>query len=260
MAASILLTNDDGIHSPGIEAMLAALSPAFDVYVVAPLSERSGAGCSITLHNDLESVPHDNPGAVKAWGVSGTPADSVKLAVSELLPSPVDLVVSGINRGQNVGVSVFYSGTVAAAIEAAVLGIPSVAVSLELGDSMPYDVAARSSLPLIEAVLNKPLAPGQLVNINVPNLPAERVGPPRLSLHGRSGFREFYRASSDEAAAAGASRWRIDGEFVLDDDGEKSDAAMIAAGYVSVTPMEIDLTAPGVSGENNGWEFLVDAL
>ena len=193
MGPTILLTNDDGIRAPGLLAMLEALSEWAKVYVVAPDSERSGVGCAVTLTRDLESVPADKPPAAAAWAISGTPADSVKLGVAELLPERADMVVSGINRGPNVGVNVFYSGTVAAAIEAAVLGLPSVAVSLDYAPVMPFELAAERVTPVVRAVLEKGLGRGYLVNVNVPNVPAGEMGPAVLTRHGRAGFREFYR-------------------------------------------------------------------
>ena len=259
MGATVLLTNDDGIDSPGISAMLGSLAGWSTVYVVAPDSERSGAGCSVTLKSEIESVPVARPPAASAWAITGTPVDAVKLAVAELVPEQIDLVVSGINSGPNVGVNVFYSGTVAAAIEAAVLGLPSVAVSLDFGAEMQYEAAASRASPLIRAALAGGLTRGCLVNINLPGGPADKAGPPMLTSHGRAGFREFYRPGGKAARSAdGARRWRVEGEYVLGSDGAEMDAVALARGRISVTPMEIDLTAGSLLAGRGEWEFLLD--
>jgi len=259
VGTSILLTNDDGIGSPGLAAMLLSLAEWATVYVIAPDSERSGSGCSVTLHDDLESVPAQLPAAEAAWAVSGTPADAVKLGVAELVKDKVDLVVAGINHGPNVGVNVFYSGTVAAAIEAAALGLPAVAVSLEIAEQMDFDAAAALAGPLVRATAASGLDRGFLVNINVPNRPRDQIGPPTLTRHGRAGYEEFYRpAGGGESSAPGARRWRIDGEFSLGTDASENDAAALAQGRISVTPMEIDLTAGSFLADQHGWEFLLD--
>ena len=259
MSTNILLTNDDGISSPGLAAMLRSLAEWATVYVVAPDAERSGAGCSITLNDDLESVPAELPAAEAAWAVSGTPADAVKLGVTELVKGKVDFVVSGINHGPNVGVNVFYSGTVAAAIEAAALGLPAAAVSLEKAERMDFDAAAGLAGPLIRATAASGLDRGFLVNINVPNRPRDQIGPPALTRHGRAGYEEFYRpAGEHDAAEHGARKWRIDGEFSLGTDSGENDAVALAEGRISVTPMEIDLTAGSFLADQHAWEFLLD--
>ena len=169
------------------------------------------------------------------------------------------MVVSGINRGPNVGVNVFYSGTVAAAIEAAVLGLPSVAVSLDYAPVMPFELAAERVTPVVRAVLEKGLGRGYLVNVNVPNVPAGEMGPAVLTRHGRAGFREFYRPGEEAGSRApGARRWRIDGEYSTGKGTAESDAVALAEGFVSVTPMEIDLTAKSFITGAGEWEFLRD--
>jgi len=257
---SILLTNDDGISSPGLAAMLDALATWAAVYVIAPASERSGAGCSVTLSEELESVPVHVPPAEAAWAISGTPADAVKLGVSELVRDKIDLVVSGINDGPNVGVNVFYSGTVAAAIEASALGLPGVAVSLDRADRMDFALAAELATPLIRATSAKGLGRGSLININIPSRPRAEIGSPALTRHGRAGFNEFYRpvGETDEPSSPGARRWRIDGEFSPGSEADGNDAVVLAEGRISVTPMEIDLTAGSFLTGQDGWEFLLD--
>ncbi len=173
----ILLTNDDGVFAPGLRALRKELKRLGEVTVVAPAMEQSGVGHSITLLEPLvvKSVDDDD-GTNLGFMVEGSPADSVKLAVLELLDRPPDLIVSGINAGSNAGINVLYSGTVAAAIEGAFFKITSVAVSLETSEHYDYPHAARNAAKVIERILaNKP-EPGSLFNVN---LPAHSRGEPK---------------------------------------------------------------------------------
>jgi 5'-nucleotidase len=186
--------------------------------------------------------PAKLPGCQLALAVDGTPADSVKLALAELWPGWADLVVSGINRGPNVGVNVFYSGTVGAAAEAAVLGVSAAAVSMDVSERFDFQAAAGHARPVLERLADlTPFPPGTFFNVN---LPASGVRPRgvRLTRHGRSGFRERYRQAG-EVEADGARRWEIRGDFLVEDPDQNYDAAALAAGWISVTPMFLDLTA-----------------
>src|SRR3954468_6224505 len=170
----ILLTNDDGIFAPGIVAMYRELTKLGEVHVIAPETVQSAAGHGITISAPLLTNQMTVEDTFTGIAVDGRPADCVKLAIAKLLPRAPDLVVSGMNSGTNVGINVIYSGTVAAAIEAAFLGLPSIAVSLLLKNPIPVDYAraaifARES---IEQVLKAGLAKGQVANINIPALRA----------------------------------------------------------------------------------------
>ena len=167
----ILLTNDDGIYAPGLAALEHQLRKMGDVTVVAPLTEQSGVGSLHYLPHAVDgsrSFRHTS-GERRGWAVEGSPADCVKLAVSELCPRRPELVVSGINSGLNAGINVLYSGTVAAAIEGAFFGITSVAVSLEYDDAARYDLAAVQAAAIVEQILNQEDSANHLYNINIPS-------------------------------------------------------------------------------------------
>src|SRR3954451_4856676 len=170
----ILLTNDDGIHAPGIVAMYRELVKLGEVHVVAPETVQSATGHGITISAPLLTNRITVENAFTGIAVDGRPADCVKLAVAKLLPRAPDLVVSGMNHGTSVGINVIYSGTVAAAIEAAFLGLPSVAVSLLLKNTIPVDYARAAVLAreTIELVLKSGLKSGQIANVNIPALQA----------------------------------------------------------------------------------------
>jgi 5'-nucleotidase len=164
----ILLTNDDGIFAPGLAAVYKQLINLGDVTVVAPAESRSGASHSITYKVPLVCNKVDINGLFNGFSVKGSPADCVKLAVMQLCDRPIDLLVAGINNGANAGINVYYSGTVAAAMEAAFLKIPSVAMSLASEENMDYDTAAKYCLQILKKML--PLESGEVININVPLL------------------------------------------------------------------------------------------
>lgn len=224
----LLLTNDDGIFAPGLRALAAALrrTGAYELSVVAPESEKSGVGHALTLREPLHAWPVDGadffhgedlevPAGFRCFAVAGTPADCVKLALTQLLrDKPPALVLSGINGGLNVGINVFYSGTVAAAREAVFCGVPGAALSVEAppdGESWGYAAAAELLLPLLAEPALRHLSAGVAVNLNVPHpLAGTRGARPvrgmKITRHGRSGFKEFYTEQEPTAAeAAGAS-------------------------------------------------------
>jgi 5'-nucleotidase len=171
----ILLTNDDGIYADGLWALYDAIHSRHNVVVVAPDRERSAVGHGITLQHPIRAAQITVPGGSKGWSVSGTPADCVKLAIGELLETRPDLVISGINPGANVGVNLNYSGTVAAAREAALYGIAAMAVSVQVHDRPVYDLATRCVARLVPLLSANGLAPGIFLNINVPAAPPDKT-------------------------------------------------------------------------------------
>jgi 5'-nucleotidase len=170
----ILISNDDGIQSPGIHALIGALSGLGELWVVAPDREQSAVGHAITLSSPIRLFPWTVPGVEHAFAIDGTPADCVKLAFTALMPERPDLVVSGINRGENTGISVIYSGTVSAATEGTINGVPSIAVSLDSFNATDFEFAASVARLISRKVLDNGLPDGTLLNINVPNLPKEK--------------------------------------------------------------------------------------
>ena len=232
----ILLTNDDGIFAPGLAAMYKQLCRLGEVLVVAPTDSQSGASHSITFFEPLGCTKVEIEGLFTGFGVHGSPADCVKLAVMQLHEAPFDLVVAGINNGANVGINVYYSGTVAAAMEAAFLGIPSVALSLVSEREMDFDAAAKHGLAVIEQLA--PLYEGDVININIPRLSRGEPKEPRVVPQATSGFDEYYipQQSPDRETvfqlAGGAFR----------PEPMPTDTTTLSEGHITITPLRADMT------------------
>lgn len=234
----ILLTNDDGIFAPGLAALHKQLTRLGQVTVAAPSDVRSGAGHSITL-DEITCEFVDIMGKFAGYSIEGSPADCVKLALNELLKpnEKIDLVVSGMNHGANVGINVFYSGTVAGAIEGAFYALPAVAVSAALDDPFDADRAAEYALGVIEQL--KDLPHGKIANINIPQL---SKGPPKgvqVVPQSTCGFEEFYDCRHNGSQAT----YRLSGGAHRDDrNGYSTDTIALEAGYITVTALRSDLT------------------
>jgi 5'-nucleotidase len=237
----ILLTNDDGIRAPGISAALKVLRRIGDVVVVAPNEVQSATGHGITLHRPLMTYAVRVDEQTIGTAVEGRPADCVKLAINHILPRKPDLVVSGINAGANVGINVIYSGTVAAAIEAAFDGLPAIALSLLLDRGIPdFDHAADICLESIQAVLKVGVPPRQVVTINVPALRApEKPKGIKVVRQCTRSWQDQYERRCDPRG--NASYWNTL-EFTLQGSEGDTDVAALRDGYVTVTPLMFDLT------------------
>lgn len=233
----ILLTNDDGIFAEGLCALYRTLSLDHEVIVVAPEAERSAVGHAITLSDPLR-VKIIRQGK-KFWGyaVNGTPADCVKIAFYELV-GPVDLVVSGINRGANIGINVLYSGTVSAATEAAILGMPSLAVSLAAYENEDYCLAAYFTFILIENIFNWPLPSPFCLNINIPHLPLHHIKGVKFTRQGTRKLKERFEKRVDPHG--NIYYWQCGEEFLEEDPS--TDVMAIKQGFISITPLHHDLT------------------
>lgn len=236
----ILLTNDDGIFAKGIEALYLVLAEEHDVTVVAPETEQSAVGHAITWLNPLRVHTANRNGGFFGYALTGTPADCVKIAVNELLPERPQLVVSGINRGANVGVNVIYSGTVSAATEAALLGIPSIAVSIDSFEPADFSPAALFIPKLVALVAKEGLPPGISLNVNVPSMPADRMRGVRFTHQGRMKSLEKYDRRTDPRNHT--YYWLCNSEIESDDHPD-ADSSALAAGYISITPIHHDLTS-----------------
>lgn len=238
----ILLTNDDGIMAPGIVALYRELVQLGEVHVMAPETVQSATGHGITITAPLLTSRVTVENAFTGIAVDGRPADCVKLAVSQLLPRTPDLVVSGMNSGANVGINVIYSGTVAAAVEAAFLGLPSIAVSLHLKNEVPTDYAWASTcaLPAIRAVLEAGLGAGEVVNVNIPALPAGEA--PRGMKVVRQCTRAFIDAYERRADPRGREYFWNSSVFSLGETEDDTDVAALRDKYISITPLQFDLT------------------
>ena len=253
----ILLTNDDGIMAPGILAMRRALAEMGDVTVVAPTTPQSAIGHAITLTVPIRIHRVTLGDGAVGYGVEGRPADCVKLAVLELMPERPELVVSGVNLGANVGINVLYSGTVAAAVEAAFYGIPAVAASVADADAVDFDGAARLVRGLVRQFLAKRGEQATLLNIHVPDLSRGLPRGVRVVPQSLKGWREAWERRDDPR---GRSYYWLIGDVETEDAGITSDVAALADGYVTVTPLKFDLTDHGRLDEVRGWDFSLDGV
>jgi 5'-nucleotidase len=241
----ILVSNDDGIHSPGIAALATALEAIGEVWVVAPDRERSAVGHALTLHRPLTA---DQMGP-RRYAVNGTPSDCVNLALLGLLPVRPRIVVAGVNAGSNLGDDVTYSGTVSAALESVLLGVPGLAVSLvQPTTPASYRPAARAAAQLTQLLLRDPNRPVTLLNVNVP------PGQPRGVRVTRLGRRLYSEKVVERQDPRGRRYFWIGVGPPAWESGEDTDHAAVHAGYVSVTPLMLDLTDyPGLRALK-GWE------
>ena len=233
---TILLTNDDGVNSPGLEALSREMGSLGDVFVVAPEREKSASSHSLTLNSLLKVRRIDD----RTLSVDGTPTDCVLLAVHAVLGRRPDLLISGINRGPNLGDDVTYSGTVGAALEGALLSIPSVAMSLA-GESNCHLATAASFCRLLVSHLSETgLPPGVLLNVNVPDLPREETRGVEIT---RLGRRTYADVVCEESDAEGKSCFLIRKSPPRWEDREPgSDFRAVEAGRISITPLQIDMT------------------
>lgn len=251
----ILLCNDDGVHAPGIHSLATALDGLGKLSVVAPTTEQSAVGHAITVRDPVRAheVEFEVPsGPIPAWGVTGTPADSVKLACHELLDAPPTLVVSGINQGPNTAVNVLYSGTVSAATEASILGLDAIAISLCDWSNPEFEGAGRWARRIVTGVLEQGLPRGVLLNVNVPALPPEDIEGVALTRQARSRWEEGFEERTDPADRP---YYWLAGTFVNLDDGSETDLSAIDQGYVSVTPIQHDMTAYDAFDTLRDWDW-----
>jgi 5'-nucleotidase len=237
----ILICNDDGIHAPGISVLYSAVQEFGELHVIAPDVERSAAGHAITLADPIKSTPVEKNGIFFGYAIGGTPADCIKLAVCAVLKdTPPDLVLSGINLGSNTGISVIYSGTVSAATEGVVLGIPGIAFSLCTYTKPEWEMAGRIARELTQKIIENPMPPNVLLNVNLPNLPYEQLKGIKVTRMGRSRFIEKFYKRLDPR---GRTYYWLDGALEVHDDGDDIDIHAVRDGYVSITPIHLDLTA-----------------
>ncbi|MBP8868413.1 MAG: 5'/3'-nucleotidase SurE [Propionivibrio sp.] len=231
----ILLSNDDGYFSPGIECLARFLSEVAEITVVAPERDRSGASNSLTLDRPLSFRRSANG----FYYVNGTPTDCVHLAVTGVLDELPDMVVSGINQGANMGDDTLYSGTVAAATEGFLLGVPSIAVSLCSKEGRHYETAGRVALEMVQMLREKNVAKPLLLNVNVPDVPYEEL---RGKVATRLGKRHKAEAVVSLVSPRNEKMYWIGAAGAAQDAGESTDFYAVSQNQVSVTPLQIDLT------------------
>jgi 5'-nucleotidase len=242
----ILLSNDDGYQAPGLQALADALSTIADIVVVAPDQDRSGASNSLTLVNPLRARTMEN-GFIR---VDGTPTDCVHLAITGLLDEDPDLVVSGINAGPNMGDDVLYSGTVAAATEGRFLGLPAIAVSMNSHQPEHIETGARVALELVRRLTRDPLTENVILNVNVPDLPYAALQGIRST---RLGHRHKAEPVVKTTDPRGQTIYWVGPAGAEQDAGPGTDFHAVREGFVSVTPLQVDLTRHSALGILEAW-------
>ncbi len=236
----ILLTNDDGIHAPGLFALYEALKSDHEVYIVAPESEMSAVGHAITLTSPIMVQDVRKNGTFFGHAVKGTPADCVKIAVQELLDSPPDIVLSGINMGANVGVNILYSGTVSAATEGAFLGIRSAAISLATLRNPDFRFAASFSKEIIRFMMESDLKDVKALNLNLLSLPLEKIAGVCLARQGTSRFEERFERRNDPR---GNVYYWLMGEKFIENGNPDNDSVALRQNKMTITRIHYDLTS-----------------
>ena len=251
----ILVTNDDGITAPGIRALIEVMKQLGDVVVVAPDSPQSGMGHAITISNTLfcdpvrlkENLKH------KEFSCSGTPADCVKIATQEILHRKPDLCVSGINHGSNSSINVIYSGTMSAAVEAGIEGIPAIGFSLlDYSLTADFEPTKKFVKKITKAVLKNGLPKGVVLNVNLPKLSEAEIKGIKVCRQATARWEEEFDKRTNPQ---GRDYYWLTGKFVNEDEGQDSDEYALSQGYVSVVPVQFDLTAHQFLRDLKSWEL-----
>jgi len=248
----ILLTNDDGIFAPGLAALEQELQKLGEVMVVAPATEQSGVSHSITFLSPLICKEVYQDDRLRGWAVEGSPADCVKIGVFEFCSRRPDLVVSGINGGLNAGINVLYSGTVAAAIEGAFFGITSVAVSLEFDEHAQVDKAAQMACRVIEQILTRKGSGPQLYNLNIPTAAVGQPGTVRVVPMGVVRYGEHFIKRIDPK---GRTYYWATSDPPPQPGDHESDLTALEKGFVTLTPLQFDMTKQTVLHEMENWNL-----
>ncbi|WP_028376446.1 5'/3'-nucleotidase SurE [Leeuwenhoekiella sp. MAR_2009_132] len=251
----ILITNDDGITAPGIRKLISIMQEIGDVVVVAPDSPQSGMGHAITVNDTIycDPVKEFQDENHKEYSCSGTPADCVKIAVQEIMHRKPDICVSGINHGSNSSINVIYSGTMSAAVEAGVEGIPAIGFSL-LDYSIDADFSHCDTFvkSITLQVLKNGLPKGVVLNVNIPKLKASEICGIKVGRQAKAQWKEKFDKRTNPM---GRDYYWLSGEFVNEDKGNDTDEWALANGYVSVVPVQFDLTAHDFVATLNKWSF-----
>lgn len=251
----ILVTNDDGITAPGIRMLIEVMKDIGDVLVVAPDSPQSAKGHAITISETLycDEIVVDASANHKEYSCSGTPVDCVKMATHEILKRKPDLCVSGINHGSNASINVIYSGTMSAAVEAGIEGIPAIGFSLlDYSMSANFEPCKKYVSLITKQVLKHGLQRGVVLNVNIPNLPAADIKGIKVCRQANAQWQEEF---DKRVNPMGREYYWLTGKFVNEDKGEDTDEWALQQGYVSVVPTQFDLTAHHYMQELNTWDF-----
>ena len=252
----ILVTNDDGITAPGLRALIGYMKKIGDVVVVAPDRPQPGKGHAITNDNTLFSaklVIDKEEGTPLEYSCSGTPADCVKLALQELLDRRPDICVSGINHGSNSSINVIYSGTMSAAIEAGIEGIPAIGFSLcDYAWDADFEAAGDAITSIVQKALEHGIPKGVVLNVNIPKVDKEELKGIKVCRQARANWKEQF---DKRKSPSGRDYYWLSGEFELLDQGEDTDEWALANNYISVVPTQFDLTAHHAIQGLNEWGF-----
>ena len=245
----ILITNDDGVYAPGIRALLGAVRDLGEAVIVAPERNNSAISHALTMNRPLLVTEMEK----NIHTLDGTPTDCVMLAVNKILPKKPDLLISGINAGPNLGDDISYSGTVSAAIEGAMHGVPSLAFSLAGPPPYSFETAAAVARKLTGLALLRRQSAGTILNINIPPVPAGEIRGFRFT---RQGARHYRDAIQETRDPWGRRHFWIGGGDVLNESGENTDEQAVNAGYVSITPIQIDMTSiEGLAWLKREWQL-----
>ena len=240
--ANILVVNDDGITAPGIQALIEVVSEFGTPYVMAPDSPQSGQGHAITIHDSIQVRKVNHYPGIEAYECSGTPVDCVKIARKVFFKDiNFDLCVSGINHGSNAAINIIYSGTMSAAMEASLAGIPSIGFSvLDVSHDADFTGSQHYARKIIPFALSHQFVQSKLLNVNIPNLPTAEIKGMKICRQGKSGWSEEFVESKDPR---GNPYYWMAGEFVLHEEGHDTDIKALGEGYVSIVPSMHDLTS-----------------
>ncbi|RKE98374.1 5'/3'-nucleotidase SurE [Ichthyenterobacterium magnum] len=250
----ILITNDDGITAPGIRALIKVMNTIGDVVVVAPDSPQSGMGHAITINSTLhvQKIIIDD-GPQQEYSCSGTPADCVKLAINQILDKKPDLCVSGINHGSNSSINVIYSGTMSAAIEAGIEGIPAIGFSLlDFDWNADFNASKSHIKKIVNTVLSEGLQEGVVLNVNIPKLAKKDIKGIKICRQAKGNWKENF---DKRKTPQGKDYYWLTGKFVNLDKGEDTDIWALNEGYISMVPIQFDLTAHHCIQNLNTWDL-----
>jgi 5'-nucleotidase len=249
----ILVTNDDGIFSKGIRTLIDAVSPFGELLIIAPDKPQSGMGHAITVNNILRVHPYHSFEGHKAFTCTGTPVDCVKMAMYELKGKKPDLVVSGINHGENTSTNVLYSGTMSAAVEGAIEGIPSVGFSLaDFDANADFEGAAKIVKQVVESVLKNKMPADTCLNVNIPKIAASEIKGVKICRSARAFWKDSLDKRKDQH---GGNYYWLAGSFENQDKGEDTDLWAMENGFASIVPIHFDMTAYHAMAEINNWDI-----
>lgn len=248
----ILVTNDDGIDAAGISALVKGLKEIAEVIVVAPHNEQSAVGHGITMQMPLRVFKYYKNGDFFGYAVEGTPADCMKMGMRNIMRESPDLVISGINHGSNTAINIIYSGTVSGAREAAIMDVPSIAISVTSHQVKDFDFASKIAKTLALKVFEHGLPNGTMLNVNVPNLPEDEIAGVLITKQGKSKWDDIYEKRVDPY---GRDYYWLTGKLKEVDKEIDKDQAAIKQKYVSITPIHFDLTDYETYEEMKSWNI-----